>query len=75
MAWWKKVVVMAGGPTVNLMIAFFIFAGLFATVGNPGDEVVHTQVDVVSPCIVPAARAGSRLHARRPDQSRGQGRA
>ena len=39
MAWWKKVVVMAGGPTVNLMIAFLIFAGLFATYGNPADEV------------------------------------
>jgi len=58
MTWWKKVVVMAGGPTVNLMIAFFIFAGLFATVGNPGDEVVHTKVDVVSACIVPAAQQG-----------------
>ena len=34
---------MAGGPTVNLMIAFFIFAGLFATVGNPGDENVHAR--------------------------------
>ena len=39
MAWWKKVIVMAGGPTVNLMIAFVIFAGLFATYGNPADEV------------------------------------
>src|SRR3954454_24742423 len=58
MAWWKKVIVMAGGPTVNLLIAFFIFAGLFATVGNPGDEVVHTRVDVVSACIVPAAAEG-----------------
>jgi len=58
MAWWKKVVVMAGGPTVNLMIAFFIFAGLFATVGNPGDEKVQTKVDVVSACIVPAAEQG-----------------
>ena len=25
MAWWKKVIVMAGGPTVNILIAFFIF--------------------------------------------------
>ena len=58
MAWWKKVVVMAGGPTVNLMIAFVIFAGLFATVGNPGDSVAETEVDVVSACIVPAAEEG-----------------
>ena len=35
MAWWKKVIVMAGGPTVNIAIAFFIFWGVFATYGNP----------------------------------------
>ena len=29
---------MAGGPTVNLLIAFFIFAGLFATYGNPASR-------------------------------------
>jgi len=28
MAWWKKVIVMAGGPTVNLLIAFFLFWGI-----------------------------------------------
>lgn len=27
--WWKKVIVMAGGPSVNLVIAFFLFGGLF----------------------------------------------
>jgi membrane-associated protease RseP (regulator of RpoE activity) len=58
MAWWKKVVVMSGGPTVNLLIAFFIFAGLFATYGNPGDEVVHTTVSKVEACVVPAAEDG-----------------
>ena len=31
MAWWKKVIVMAGGPTVNILIAFSIFAAVFAT--------------------------------------------
>ena len=56
MAWWKKVIVMAGGPTVNLMIAFFIFAGLFATVGNPNDETVHPTADTVSACVIPADR-------------------
>src|SRR4051794_20159176 len=44
MAWWKKVVVMAGGPSVNIAIAFFIFLGLFSTYGNPSDEHVHTTV-------------------------------
>jgi membrane-associated protease RseP (regulator of RpoE activity) len=58
MDWWKKVVVMAGGPTVNLLIAFLIFAGLFATYGNPADEVLHPTVSRVEACIVPAAESG-----------------
>ncbi|HEX4688917.1 MAG TPA: site-2 protease family protein [Nocardioides sp.] len=58
MPWWKKVVVMAGGPTVNLMIAFVIFAGLFATYGNPADEVLHPTVSKVEACVVPAAQDG-----------------
>lgn len=58
MAWWKKVVVMAGGPTVNILIAFFIFAGVFATYGNPADAKPYSPVvsDVVD-CVVPAAEA------------------
>jgi membrane-associated protease RseP (regulator of RpoE activity) len=56
MAWWKKVIVMAGGPTVNILIAFFIFLGLFSTVGNPSDQHVHTTVGTVSACVIPATR-------------------
>ncbi len=51
--WWKKVVVMAGGPTVNLAIAFFLFWGLFATVGNSGDMHSEPVVAQVSGCVVP----------------------
>jgi membrane-associated protease RseP (regulator of RpoE activity) len=58
MAWWKKVVVMAGGPTVNLLIAFVIFAGLFATYGNPSDAILHTTISRVEACVVPAAENG-----------------
>jgi len=58
MAWWKKVIVMAGGPTVNILIAFLIFTPVFAFYGNPGDVQVRTTVDEVAPCIVPAAEDG-----------------
>ena len=60
LAWWKKVIVMAGGPTVNILIAFFIFAPIFALYGNPDPEeaVVSPVVDEVAPCIVPAAEDG-----------------
>jgi membrane-associated protease RseP (regulator of RpoE activity) len=58
MAWWKKVVVMSGGPTVNLLIAFFLFWGVFALHGvegeprvNPGQPVISE----VSQCLIPYA--------------------
>ncbi len=54
--WWKKVIVMAGGPSVNILIAFFVFWGIFATYGQhsleeePGPPVIET----VSKCVLPA---------------------
>jgi membrane-associated protease RseP (regulator of RpoE activity) len=56
MAWWKKVVVMAGGPSVNIAIAFFLFWVVFATYGNPQDSVVDSGrpvVAAVSDCVIP----------------------
>ncbi len=53
--WWKKVVVMAGGPTVNLLIAFVLFAGIF---GLHGTYEPTTTVSTVSQCVVPAAEEG-----------------
>ena len=53
--WWKKVVVMAGGPMVNIAIAFTLFAILFATYGNPRDEVVDPVVASVPECVIPVA--------------------
>ncbi len=58
MAWWKKVIVMAGGPTVNILIAFLIFAPVFALYGNPNDVQINTTVDEVAPCLVPADQDG-----------------
>jgi len=55
MPWWKKVIVMSGGPTVNILIAFFIFAGVFATVGNARDPKPLPVADEVSDCVVPYA--------------------
>ena len=49
--WWKKVIVMAGGPMVNLVIAFLLFAGIF---GLHGTYEPTTTVSVVSECVVPA---------------------
>ncbi len=49
--WWKKVIVMAGGPTVNLVIAFGLFAGIF---GLYGTYEPTTTVSVVSKCVIAA---------------------
>ena len=56
--WWKKVVVMAGGPSVNILIAFFIFWGVFATVGNKAEETALPIAAQVSDCVVPYADSG-----------------
>jgi membrane-associated protease RseP (regulator of RpoE activity) len=47
--WWKKVIVMSGGPMVNLVLAFLIFGGVFMI---HGVEVQTTTVRTVSDCVV-----------------------
>ncbi len=49
--WWKKVIVMSGGPMVNLVLAFLLFGGVFMLHGvlNP-----TTTVDKVSDCVISA---------------------
>jgi membrane-associated protease RseP (regulator of RpoE activity) len=52
--WWKKVVVMSGGPMVNLVLAFLLFGGVFMLHG------VHeptTRVEQVSDCVIAATEA------------------
>ena len=58
MPWWKKVIVMAGGPSVNIAIAFGIFAFVFATYGNPGDRPVEPVVSAVSECAIFSTDSG-----------------
>jgi len=58
LTWWKKVIVMAGGPMVNIAIAFGLFAVLFATYGNPRDQVVEPVVAAVPQCVIPAEEQG-----------------
>jgi membrane-associated protease RseP (regulator of RpoE activity) len=64
--WWKKVIVMAGGPSVNIAIAFVIFAAVFASYGNINDPVTRPVVTSVSPCVVPYEDAGRECTASDP---------
>ncbi|MDH2416846.1 site-2 protease family protein [Nocardioides sp. CER19] len=55
MTWWKKVIVMAGGPTVNLLIAFALFSVIFGTYGvrEVKADAGRPVLDQVSQCVVP----------------------
>jgi len=64
MPWWKKVIVMAGGPMVNVLIAFFLFWGVFGTFGYVDRVETRPVVDQVVPCIVPADEDGRECTAR-----------
>jgi len=57
LSWWKKVIVMAGGPMMNLLIAILIFTGISVVHGVPtatptvGAVVDCVQaVDATGPC-------------------------
>ena len=70
MAWWKKVIVMAGGPTVNILIAFFMFWGVFATYGNrtASSTPARRSSTRCRECVIPYDEQPPRLH-RRPTRS------
>ena len=52
--WWKKVIVMSGGPMVNLVLAFLLFGSVFMLYGvlEP-----RTTVNDVSDCVIAATEA------------------
>ena len=52
--WWKKVIVMSGGPMVNLVLAFLLFGGVFMLHGVLEPKTV---VDEVSDCVIAASEA------------------
>ncbi|WP_062377234.1 M50 family metallopeptidase [Demequina pelophila] len=54
LTWWRKVIVMMGGPLVNLVLAALIFTGVLFFVGTPGNPTL--TVAQVTDC-VPAAGA------------------
>jgi membrane-associated protease RseP (regulator of RpoE activity) len=54
--WWKKLIVMASGPLVNVVIAFVLFGGLFMLYGT---GVAQTTVSTVTDCVIPASQASA----------------
>lgn len=54
--WWQKLIVMAAGPVVNLVIALFLFGGVFMGIGAPQ---ASTTIDTVSDCAISNAEAAA----------------
>lgn len=51
---WQKLIIMAGGPAMNLVLAFLIFLGVNLLHGTYQNQLT---VDSVSDCVVPATQA------------------
>ena len=51
LSWWKKVIVMAGGPVMNLIIAIVAFTVVASGIGLQANS---TTVSAVVECLVPA---------------------
>jgi membrane-associated protease RseP (regulator of RpoE activity) len=50
--WWQKVIIMAGGPMVNVFLAVILLGGVFMLIGTSEPT---TTVDKVSDCVYPAS--------------------
>lgn len=53
--WPKKLVVMLGGPMMNVLIAFVLVAGVLFTFGNTDKPILEPTVASVSECVIPAS--------------------
>ncbi|MGH3367085.1 MAG: M50 family metallopeptidase [Nocardioidaceae bacterium] len=53
--WWQKLIVMSGGPLVNVMLAFLILGGTWIGFGVTEPRPVVAEV---SDCVISAAEAG-----------------
>ncbi|WP_205856467.1 M50 family metallopeptidase, partial [Phytoactinopolyspora endophytica] len=54
-AWWKKLIVMLGGPAMNVVLALLLAGGVLMTFGNPEKPVLAPTVSQVSECVIPAS--------------------
>ncbi len=54
-AWWKKLIVMLGGPAMNVLIAAVLAGGVLMLYGNPNKPELRPVVSEVSACVIPVA--------------------
>lgn len=53
--WWKKFIIMMGGPAMNVVLALVLAGGVLMTFGNPAKPVLAPVVSSVSECVIPAS--------------------
>jgi membrane-associated protease RseP (regulator of RpoE activity) len=54
-AWWKKLIVMLGGPAVNVLIAAVLAGAVLMIYGNPTEPELRPVVSELSACVIPVA--------------------
>jgi membrane-associated protease RseP (regulator of RpoE activity) len=54
-AWWKKLIVMLGGPAMNVLIAAVLAGAVLMIYGNPTEPELRPVVSEVSACVIPVA--------------------
>ncbi len=64
--WPKKLVVMLGGPMMNVLIAFVLAAGVLFTFGNTDEPILEPTVASVSECVIPASEGRTECTAEDP---------
>jgi membrane-associated protease RseP (regulator of RpoE activity) len=52
--WWQKLIIMSGGPLMNVALAVLILGGVFMGIGVNTPKL---ELATVSDCVVPASRA------------------
>ena len=62
--WWKRIIIMLGGPFMNLVLAFVFFAIVLCGFGTPQNS---TTLGSVSECLMPANQSRSSCAADDPE--------
>src|SRR4051794_19436088 len=60
---WKRIVVIAAGPFVNIVLAFVILVGVFLAIGTPGPPPVVDSVEPGTPAAALGLRGGDQVIA------------
>ncbi|RYZ32682.1 MAG: peptidase, partial [Propionibacteriaceae bacterium] len=67
---WQKMIIMAGGPTMNILLAFGLLLGVTATYGVSRPQLTVAEVQ---PCVVPSTATDTSCTGRAPTPAAAMG--